>query len=261
VPHVQSDGAKINYRFDGDSKKPVLVLSNSLGTNYTMWDDQIPAFTQHFHVLRYDQRGHGGSDVTPGPYSIARLGQDVVNMLDGLKIEKANFLGLSMGGMTGMWLGYSAGQRFDKLVLSNTSGHTTMPDAWTQRIEGVKKNGMKALAASLPERWFTEGFRKSNPEAVQRICALAENTKAEGYIACCEAIREMNQHDSLGKVTNPTLVIAGTSDPATPPAAGKAVHERIKGSKFVELPAAHLANVELGDRYTKTVLDFLVGGK
>ena len=260
MPHVQADGAKINYRFDGDEKKPVLVLSNSLGTNYTMWDDQIPAFTQHFRVLRYDQRGHGGSDVTPGPYSIERLGKDVVALLDGLKLDRVSFLGLSMGGMTGMWLGYSAGKRFDRLILSNTSGHTTMPDAWTQRIAAVKKDGMKALAASLPERWFTEGFRKSNPEAVQRICALAEKTDAAGYIGCCEAIREMNQHDRLGGISNPTLVIAGTSDPATPPAAGKAVAERISGSKYVELPAAHLANVELGERYTKVVLDFLKGG-
>lgn len=259
MPHVQSDGAKIHYRFDGEASKPVLVLSNSLGTDFSMWDGQIPAFTRDFRVLRYDQRGHGGSDVTPGPYSIARLGQDVVNLLDGLKIEEADFLGLSMGGMTGMWLGYSAGKRFNKLVLSNTSGHTTMPEAWTQRIAAVKKDGMKALAASLPERWFTEGFRKSNPQAVQRICALAEKTDAAGYIACCEAIREMNQHDRLGGIGNPTLVIAGASDPATPPAAGKAVAERIKGAKYVELPAAHLANVELGDGYTKVVLDFLKG--
>jgi 3-oxoadipate enol-lactonase len=259
VPHVQSDGARIHYRFDGDENKPVLVLSNSLGTDFTMWDGQIPAFTRDFRVLRYDQRGHGGSDVTPGPYSIARLGQDVVNMLDGLKLDKVNFLGLSMGGMTGMWLGYSAGKRFNKLVLSNTSGHTTMPEAWTQRIDGIRKNGMKALAASLPERWFTEGFRRSNPQAVQRICALAEKTDAAGYIACCEAIREMNQHDKLGGIVTPTLVIAGSSDPATPPAAGKAVAERIKGAKYVELPAAHLANVELGDGYTRVVLDFLKG--
>lgn len=259
MPHVQSDGARIHYRFDGDENKPVLVLSNSLGTDFTMWDGQIPAFTRDFRVLRYDQRGHGGSDVTPGPYSIARLGQDVVNMLDGLKLDKVNFLGLSMGGMTGMWLGYSAGKRFNKLVLSNTSGHTTMPEAWTQRIDGIRKNGMKALAASLPERWFTEGFRRSNPQAVQRICALAEKTDAAGYIACCEAIREMNQHDKLGGIVTPTLVIAGSSDPATPPAAGKAVAERIKGAKYVELPAAHLANVELGDGYTRVVLDFLKG--
>jgi 3-oxoadipate enol-lactonase len=259
VPYVQADGAKINYRFDGDEKKPVLVLSNSLGTNYTMWDDQIPAFSQHFRVLRYDQRGHGGSDVTPGPYSIARLGQDVVAMLDGLKLDKVNFLGLSMGGMTGMWLGIHAGKRFDKLILSNTSAHTTMPDAWTQRIAAVKKDGMEALAATLPDRWFTEGFRKSNPQAVQRICALAAKTSAAGYIACCEAIREMNQLEDTRKITNPTMVIAGASDPATPPAAGKAVADRIPGAKYVELPAAHLSNVELGERYTQEILGFLQG--
>ncbi len=259
MPYVTADGAKINYRFDGDAAKPVLVLSNSLGTDHTMWDDQIPAFTQHYRVLRYDQRGHGGSDVTPGPYSIERLGKDVVALLDGLKLDKVNFLGLSMGGMTGMWLGIHAGTRFDKMIFSNTSAHTTMPDAWTQRIEGVKKNGMAALAATLPERWFTEGFRKSNPQAVQRICALAAATSAAGYIACCEAIREMNQLEDTRKIANPVMVIAGASDPATPPAAGKAVADRIKGCKYVELPAAHLANVELGERYTAAVLGFLRG--
>jgi 3-oxoadipate enol-lactonase len=259
VPFVTADGARINYQLDGPEGRPVLVLSNSLGTDFSMWEPQVAPFTRHFRLLRYDQRGHGKSDAPAGPYTMERLGRDVLALLDGLGLKKARFCGLSMGGMTGMWLGANAGERFEKLALCNTSGDTTHPELWDQRMEMVREQGMKAIAAASPERWFTKEFRERAPATVARICALVEATPAEGYLGCCGAIRNNHQHDSLGRIVAPTLVIAGASDPATPPAAGRAVAERIKGAKYVELPAAHLSNIEQPERFTAEVLGFLRG--
>lgn len=259
MPFVNADGAKINYQLDGPEGQPVLVMSNSLGTDLSMWEPQVKPFTQHFRLLRYDQRGHGKSDAPKATYTMERLGRDVLALLDGLGLKRVYFCGLSMGGMTGMWLGSNAGDRFEKLALCNTSGDTAHPELWEQRMETVRKSGMKAIAAASPERWFTKGFREREPATVARICAMVEATNPEGYLGCCAAIRDNHQHESLARVKTPTLVIAGAEDPATPPAAGKAVAERIKGAKYVELPAAHLSNIEVSDRFTSEVLGFLRG--
>lgn len=259
MPFVNIDGVRINYQFDGPEGRPVLVLSNSLGTDFSMWEPQVVPFTQHFRLLRYDQRGHGRSDAPVGPYTMERLGRDVLGLLDGLGLKKVYFCGLSMGGMTGMWLGANAGDRFERIALCNTSGDTTHPEIWDQRMETVRKQGMQTIAAASPERWFTKTFRERETAIVARICAMVAATNPEGYLGCCGAIRNNHQHDSLSRITVPTLVIAGAEDPATPPAAGRAVAERIKGSKYVELPAAHLSNIELPERFTAEVLGFLRG--
>jgi 3-oxoadipate enol-lactonase len=250
-----------NCRIDGSPGAPALVLSNSLGTDLAMWEAQLPALAARFRVLRYDTRGHGASTVTPGLYSIDQLGRDVLMLLDALKIPRAHFCGLSLGGMTGMWLAVHAPDRIERLVLASTTARIGTPEAYNQRIESVRKSGMTAVADAVIERWFTAGFRARAPEAIAPFRAMLIATPPEGYAACCAAVRDMDQRDAIGRISHPTLVIAGTHDVATPPADGRAIAERIRGARYVELDAAHISNVEAAQRFTAEVLGFLGGGE
>src|SRR5215472_8956405 len=163
MPFAESNGARFNYQFDGPAEAPVLVLSNSLGTNLSMWDPQMPAITTRFRVLRYDTRGHGPSSVTPGPYSVTQLGRDVIGLLDTVGVECGHFCGLSMGGMTGMWLGVYAPDRINRLVLCNTAAKIGTAETWTARLEMVPAQGMSAVAATQAQRWFTPKFIAASP--------------------------------------------------------------------------------------------------
>jgi len=181
------DGARIRYRLDGPIGAPFLVLSNSLGTNLDMWEPQIAAFAARYRVLRYDSRGHGLSEVTPGPYTIERLARDVVALQDELKIDRAHFCGLSMGGMAGMWLGVHAPQRIDRLVLCNTALRIGSVERWNARIDAVNRGGVSGIADALMEVWFTPGFRAAAADTVQRMRAMLIASSAEGYVASCAA--------------------------------------------------------------------------
>lgn len=257
MPKIDADGCPIHVEVTGPDNLPVLMLSNSLGTNLHMWDGQVPEWSKHFRIVRYDRRGHGQSGVTPGPYSFERFGRDVLAILDALKIDKVHWCGLSMGGMVGQWLGANAPQRIDKLILSNTSGYTADKTPWIDRIKFVREKGLAQLVGPNMERWFTKGFRDSHPDVIKRFTEAFLATNQDGYIASCEAIRDMDFRASNPKITAPTLVIVGTADPATPPAAGEAVAGLIKGATIVRLEAAHISNIEQSALYTKTVLDFL----
>ena len=259
LPTLDIQGDKFNCRVDGSPDAPVLVLSNSLGTNLSMWDAQMPALTARFRVLRYDTRGHGVSAVTPGPYTIGELGRDVLKLLDALKIRRAHFCGLSMGGMISMWLGVHAPDRIGRMVLANTAPKIGTPEMWNQRIDNVRKGGMEAIVDTLLERWFTAAFRARAPEAVARVGAMLRATPPEGYMACCAAVRDMDQRDAIAGIRHPTLVIVGTHDAVTPPAEGRATAERIRGARYVELDAAHLSNVEAADRFTAEAVAFIAG--
>jgi 3-oxoadipate enol-lactonase len=233
------------------------MLSNSLGTNLHMWDDQAPAFAKDFRLVRYDRRGHGQSGVPKGPYSMERLGRDVLAILDTLNIRKANWCGLSMGGMVGMWLGANAPERFSKLVLSNTSSYYADKALWDGRLKFARENGIAAVVDSTLERWFTKEFRARSPQAVERIAGMLRSTQLEGYLACATAVRDMDHRELLPRIKAPTLIIAGRHDPATTPEAAEYIHSRIPGSQLVMLDAAHISNVEQAQSYTRTVLNFL----
>jgi 3-oxoadipate enol-lactonase len=248
---------RLFHRFDGPEGAPVLVLSNSLGCSLEMWDPQMPAFAERFRVLRYDTRGHGRSPVPKGPYSIADLGKDLVALLDANGIERAHFCGLSMGGMTGMWLGCNAPERFEKLILSNTSAQLGSKDVWNQRIATVEKEGMTGVAEGVIERWFTPEFRARDPQGVDRVRRMLLETPPAGYAACCAAIRDQDQREAVSAIRLPTLLVAGTRDPATPPEHSHAIAGKIPGARVVGLEAAHLSNIEARDRFTATVLEFL----
>jgi 3-oxoadipate enol-lactonase len=258
MPFAEISGGSIHYRIDGDADAPVLVLSNSLGTDLSMWDQQVPALSCSFRVLRYDSRGHGRSLVTPGPYSIELLARDVVGLLDRLQIARAHLCGLSLGGMVGMWLAANMPGRVGKLVLANTSARLGPPEAWDARVKTVLQGGMNSIVGTVIERWFTPTFLARHTDDVTAVRQALLATAPNGYMACCTAIRDMDQRGQLASIRSPTLVIAGQHDPATPPAMGRTIADGIRGARFIELPTAHLSNIEAADAFNAAVLDFLL---
>jgi 3-oxoadipate enol-lactonase len=261
MPYMENDNLHVHYQLDGVPGAPCLILSNSLGTNLDMWAPQMPALLKHFRVLCYDTRGHGRSGVTPGPYTIAQLGEDVIALMDHLDIERAHFCGLSMGGMIGMWLGAHHPSRLDRLVLCNTAARIGPPELWNARIQKVNAEGMASIAPAVIDRWFTKAFQQTELKIVAPLQRMLAETPAEGYTACCAAVRDMDQRDSLEAITVPTLVIVGTQDQATPPEDGRLVAERIPGACYVEFDAAHLSNWETAEPFTDNLVGFLKQGE
>jgi 3-oxoadipate enol-lactonase len=257
MPILKSGQTRIHYALEGQSGLPVLVFSNSLGANHSMWDPQASAFRKKFRILRYDTRGHGQSSSTPGPYSIELLAKDVIALLDALDLDRVHFCGLSMGGMIGMWLGFNAPARLNKLLLCNTGARIGTPESWNTRIEAVRKNGMKPVAPAILERWFTPAFRQKAPEKMANILKMIEEANPEGYVACCAAICDFDCREQLGKIHAPTLVISGGHDPATPPQDGRFLAQQIPAARYVELNAAHLSNIEDQDRFNHELAAFL----
>jgi 3-oxoadipate enol-lactonase len=257
MPMIDADGCPLNVEVEGNSGAPVLMLSNSLGTNLHMWDDQAAEWAKHFRLVRYDRRGHGKSGVTPGPYSMERLGEDVLTMLDALKIEKANWCGLSMGGMIGQWLGANAPGRVEKLILSNCTDYYPDKGPWNDRIKLVREKGLAQIVSGNMERWFTKGFRDTHPEVIARFTKMFLATNLDGYIACGQAVRDMDHRALLPKIKAPTLIIAGRQDAATTLVMGESMRDRIPGAKLAVIEAAHISNAEQPRAYTKTVLNFL----
>lgn len=257
MPCADVNDAQIHYSLEGPSETSVLVLSNSLGTNFSMWDPQLQEFRKFFRVLRYDTRGHGKSSVTPGPYSIEQLGRDVLGLADFLKLDLFHFCGLSMGGQIGMWLGVHAAQRLKKLVLSSTAAKIGTPEMWNARVDLVRKSGMSQIAPAVIERWFTPAFRQQDPPAIRDTRKMLDETNPEGYAANCAAVRDFDFRARLQQIRTPTLVVSGAEDPATTPADGQYLAKHIPGARYVELPSAHLSNVEDADRFTREVVSFL----
>ena len=259
MPFLEIDGSQLHYRWDGPDDRPVLLLSNSLGTNLSMWDAQVPALSRHFRLLRYDMRGHGQSGLPAGPCTIDELGGDALALLDALEVERANFCGLSLGGAIGQWLGIHHPQRLNKLVLANTAAKFGEPGDWTARIEQVRRAGMESLLPGTLDRWFTADFQAEAAGVIAGIRAMLLSTPPGGYIACCEALREIDQRALVTAIALPTLVISGASDMATPPAQGEFLARSIPGARFLCLPAAHLSNMEAAAGFTAAVLEFLLG--
>jgi len=251
------DGCRIAWRIDGDEDAPLLTLSNSLGTTMDMWALQVPSFIRSHRVLRYDTRGHGRSSVPPGAYALDRLGRDVVELLDALGVETTAFCGLSLGGMTGQWLGVHAPQRLTRLVIANSASSMGPPSAWQQRIQTVLGTGMSAIADAVLDRWFTPEFRAAHPEAVTGVRDGLIATDPVGYAGCCAAIRDMDLTPLLPLIAVPTLVIAGDRDPATPAAQTCAIAAGISGARSAMLDAAHLSNLECPDAFSEMVGSFL----
>jgi 3-oxoadipate enol-lactonase len=254
-----SDGVSLYYQVEGREGAPPLVFSNSLGTNLSMWDGQMEEALKHFHIIRYDHRGHGRSDAPAGRYTQPRLGQDVVDLLDHLNIRRAAFCGLSMGGMAGIWLAANAPDRITRAALCNTSAYMPMKEPWDQRIATVEKEGLKAIVPAQTERWFTARFREESPAEVQRIAAMIGDTDPTGYLGCAYAVRDMDLREDLKRIDIPVLVVIGRHDPATPPEHGEVIASTIPGADKVVLEAAHLSNVEAPEEFNRALVGFLTG--
>ena len=257
MPFAPLPDGQIHYRFDGQQDLPVLLLSHSLGADLSMWDAQVPAFTRHFRVLRYDSHGHGASTFVAGGFNMGSLGQSVVGLLDHLGIAAVSFCGLSVGGLIGQWLALNAANRVRKIVLCNTAARIGTADGWNARIDAINKDGLASLSTGILDRWFTPGFRERKPRTVDRFRKILEATPAESYRSTCSAIRDTDMRGEVSRIGAPTLVIAGTQDLATPPEDGRYLADRIVASKYVELDTAHLSNVELPIRFSEEVLEFL----
>ncbi|MDQ6712959.1 MAG: 3-oxoadipate enol-lactonase [Candidatus Dormibacteraeota bacterium] len=249
----------LNYRVDGPPGAPVLVLSHALGLSLAMWDPQVESLSRTFRVLRYDHRGHGGSPVPAGPYSIAELGRDLFHLLDRLGLERVSFCGLSLGGMVGMWVASTAPERIDRLVLCCTATRMARPEDFAARARTVREQGMEAIADSLIGRWFTPAFPASDPRAVAGVRAMLLSIPREGYAGACEAIAQMDLRGELPRINAPTLVIGAEQDQSTPPEESQEIARGIPGARLVVIPdAAHLANIEQPDAVTNKIVDHLL---
>ena len=257
MPVIHSDGCPIHVEVEGPDTAPVLMLSNSLGVDLSMWEPQVGPFSRHFRLVRYDRRGHGQSGFTPGPYTMEQLARDDLAILDALGIAKANFCGISMGGMVGQWLGAFAPERIDRLVLSNTGSFYPLKDPWNDRIKAVREGGVAAVADTVLGVWFTKDFHAREPATVKRFCDMLVSNVIEGYVGCAAAVRDMDHRDILAKIKAPTLLIAGRHDGSATVEAAEFIRDRIPGAKLDILDAAHISNIEQAAAFNAAVLGFL----
>jgi 3-oxoadipate enol-lactonase len=256
MPHVKVNGASLRYEWDGPADAPVVLLCNSLGTNLAMWDPQVPAFTREFRVLRYDSRGHGQSEVTPGPYTIDGLGRDVLGLLDALQIRRVLFCGLSLGGVVAQWMGVRARDRLNAIVISNSAAKIGNDDFWNKRIEKLRTDGIAPVATAQVARWFTEKYIAAQPQVIENMKQMFVATSVDGYIATCEALRDNDLRGAINHIQTPTLVLAGANDVVTPPTDAKFMAVGIPGAQYAELNASHLSNIEDAPEFTDTVMRF-----
>lgn len=256
---AMDDRIRLNVEADPDNGKPALLLANALGTDMSMWEDQLPALREHFRVVRFDDRGHGGSDVPDTPYTIDRLGRDARGVLDAVGVESAHVVGLSKGGMVAAWLAANKPDYVEKLVICASAPHLPPRDMWEGRAKTARNEGLSALVDAVIGRWFREGFRAAEPETVARIRAMILATPSEGYAACCEAIGEMDLREDLALIQAPTLVICGDQDPTAQPSKAREWVATIDGARMeVIRNAAHLCNVEQPAAFNAALLGFLM---
>jgi 3-oxoadipate enol-lactonase len=257
---IKVNGMQMNYELSGKKGSPVVVLSHSLASSLVMWNPQMDALNPHFQVLRYDIRGHGKSDVPPGPYTLELLAGDIIGLLDALDIERVHFVGLSIGGMIGQSLALNHIHRLRSLALCDSA--SVIPQEaqpiWQERINKALSKGMEAQIDETMERWFTPSFLKQSSPMLEIIRKQILATSVQGYIGCAEAIRKLNYLDRLSEIKISTLIMVGEDDPGTPVSASEAMHKQLSKSKLVILPSArHLSNIEQAEAFNATLLKFL----
>lgn len=245
-----------HYFYEDFGHKETLVFSNSLGTNYSMWDENVVFLSRHFNLLRYDKRGHGESTISQNKVSIADLGNDVIELLAYLKLDKVYFCGLSIGGLIGQWLGINHSTRFEKIIISNTAAKIGTEEGWEARVKQVTENGLESILAATAERWFTPDYRAKSPDKVQEILNNFKANSLQGYTACCYAVADADFREQLHNLTVPTLIIAGTRDEVTTVADGEFIQKHIPIASLVTLDAAHLSNMGHPEAFAKHIIHF-----
>lgn len=254
---LKANGIGLHYRIDGRADRPWLTFDNSLGTDLSMWDRQIEALGEHFHILRYDRRGHGLSRTPQGAYTIDDLGQDVLGLMDRLGIRQSHFCGLSIGGLVGQWLALNAPQRLQRLVLCSTAARIGTGESWRARIAQVQEHGMDSIVEGTVSRWFNEAFVAARPGLVQHTLDNLCKVRVEGYTGCCEALIGADFRNALGRIAMPVLALAGAQDPVTPPDDLKHLAEGVADGRYAEISGRHLCNLESPAAFNEIVLDFL----
>ena len=259
MAEVSIEGGAIAYSVEGPRDKPALLLSNALGTAMPFWNQQVPAFTRDYRVIRYDQRGHGQSGAPAGEYTLAELGKDALAFLGAAGAARADICGLSLGGLTAMWLAVHARHRIGRIAIANTAARIGNIAQWQERIDLINARGLAPVSEAGPERWFTEPYRAAHPDVVRSCQGMVLDAAPAGYCGCVAAIRDADLRSIIGQIAAPTLVIAGRYDPVTTPADADVVCKAVAGARYVELPAAHFSNIEQADAFNRAVREFLSG--
>lgn len=255
---ARTNGIELHYTIDGEG--PWLVMSHSLACNVHMWDPQVPALAKRFKVLRFDTRGHGRSDAPAGPYTLDMLADDVKGLFDHLGIRECHWVGLSMGGMIGQTFALKYPGLFRSIALCDTASRYPegAAEIWAGRVKVATEQGMEPLVPPTLERWFTEGFRKAQPEKVAAIAGMIRATPVAGYAGCCAALPKIDTTDRLKEIKCPALVVCGEQDMGTPLAMSQAIHAAMPGSELVVIPnAAHISNLEQPEAFDAALGRFL----
>ncbi|MFD0693511.1 alpha/beta fold hydrolase [Paenibacillus sp. GCM10027628] len=253
------DGHRMAYRFDGPASGSVLVLANSIATTLNMWDGQIAELSKHFRVLRYDYRGHGASDAPAGAYSIDRMGRDVIELLDALNIGKVHFLGLSLGGIVGQWLGIHVPERIDRLILSNTSSNLGPAEAFDSNIAAVRQaENLSEIADMFIGNWFPPHMLETEGDIISSFRTMVLSTNPQGLAGTYAAIRDSDMRRTIALISSPTLVIAGEYDTVTLPSHNELIAATVPNAKLVMLPVVHMPNIERQAEFLNAVLEFLL---
>ncbi len=257
---IHHDGLAFSARLEGKSGAPAVVLHHPLATNLTFWDELTAALVSDYRVLRFDARGHGKTDAPKGPYSFETLAGDVVGLMDKAGIKKAGFVGLSMGGMVGQYLGLLHPGRFSCLSIVSSSSRIApeFRPLWTDRVKVAREHGMASQVEPAMARWIAQTTRATKPELITRFTRMIETTPLEGYVGWCGLIEHLNVTERLGAIKSPTQIIVGDKDPATPVAASEAIHSAIPGSQLVILPGvSHMLSAEDPASFHGALLPFL----
>lgn len=250
-------GVFVHAETEGPPDKPAVLLAHSVGCDLTLWDRQIAALKDRYHVIRYDARGHGRSDTPPGPYTIDQLAADALAVLDHFGIRRAHLCGLSLGGTVGQWLALNAPQRLASLVLCDTAARLGTIEGWQARIDAVIAGGTASIADMSMTRFFSDRFRLREPQIVERFRRTLIDTADEGFAGCCAVLRDCDFRARLAAIYTPTLVIGGLLDVPTPPSDSEELTARIPNAKLVLLDAGHISAVEAPDAFNAALLDHL----
>ena len=255
---IKANGISINYQVDGPEGAPWIVFSNSLATSTAMWDEQAAALKSSFRVLRYDQRGHGGTEVPAGRYAFGTLLDDALGLLDALGIAKSHFAGLSMGGATALGLAERHPDRLDRVIVCDSPCQSTPQSSqqWEERIAVAQKQGIDALVEPTLGRWFPPDTLAKNPPHLDKVRAMFRATPVNGFIGCAAALADHDYASAIASVKRPVLFLVGEKDAPAP--AMRKLHEKLPGSRYVELPGAgHISNMDRPAEFNRALQDFL----
>jgi 3-oxoadipate enol-lactonase len=257
IGHVDTPGARIRYRVEGPEDGPPVLLSNALGTTMDMWSTQVDHLQSMFRLIRYDTRGHGESSAPASEYTLEELGEDAMHVLDAVGVEEAHVCGLSLGGLTAMWLGVYQPSRIRGLIVADSAARIGTTERWIERAAKARAEGMTAIADLNMNNWFTEGYRQHEPGTVARFHRMVASCNPDGYVGCCAALRDADLREVIDRVHAPTLVIAGNHDPSTPLADAEFISQHMPDATLLTLEAAHLANVECASSFTRHIETFV----